>query len=383
MKILFVAMQYIHSARWINQLKDSGHEIYLFDCLDKSIHSDLLWTHNISDWSCRKVPYIKGEYFLEKKFPRIYSYLEPFLKLTATEKLIEVIMELQPDLVHSLEMQSETYPLIKVRQKIPFKWAYSSWGSDLFLYQNDPIHCKKIKKVFKELDYLFTDNYRDILLAKELHFKNKVSGVFPGGGGYQLDKIQKSMAKVEDRKLILIKGYNHWAGRALNVLSALELLINDLVGYEIYVYSAHDIVVNKIDHLNKQYELDIKYSSRFSEISHEFLMEKFGAALIAIGNSISDGIPNTLLEAIIMGAFPIQSNPGKVSEDYIRNGENGFLIEDPENVGEIASHIKKALENPELIIRASKINEEIAESLAYSEVQKNVLKSYREIESEL
>ena len=53
-----------------------------------------------------------------------------------------------------------------------------------------------------------------------------------------------------------------------------------------------------------------------------------GKSGIHIANSISDGMPNALLEAMGMGAFPIQSNPGKVSEEVITHGKNGFLIED-------------------------------------------------------
>ena len=125
-------MQYIHSARWINQLKDSEHEIFLFDCLDMPIHEDLKWTKYTDNWSHRKLTYIKGEFWLEKNFPFLFSKIEPFLKVTASEKLKELIKEIKPDLVHSLEMQSETYPLLKVRRDINFKWAYSCWGNDVF-----------------------------------------------------------------------------------------------------------------------------------------------------------------------------------------------------------------------------------------------------------
>jgi hypothetical protein len=46
-----------------------------------------------------------------------------------------------------------------------------------------------------------------------------------------------------------------------------------------------------------------------------------GQSILHIGNSISDGMPNALLEAMGMGAFPIQSNPGKVSEEVIRRSK--------------------------------------------------------------
>ena len=71
-------------------------------------------------------------------------------------------------------------------------------------------------------------------------------------------------------------------------------------------------------------------------------------SLLYIGNSISDGMPNTLLEAMAMGAFPIQSNPGNVTEEVIEHGKNGFLIENPLNIDEIAQWITVALSDEKL-----------------------------------
>ncbi|MBL4606010.1 MAG: hypothetical protein JKY02_10215, partial [Flavobacteriaceae bacterium] len=300
MKILFVCQQYIHSSRWINQLKDTHHEIFVFDCLDREVHPDLEWVHYFGNWAKRKRKYIKGEDFIKKTSPKFYDAISPKLKVTASEKLIEIIKEIQPDLVHSLEMQSETYPLIKVRKKLDFRWAYFCWGSDLFLYQNDSYHRPKIQKVLSKLDYLFTDNSRDISLAESHGFKGESFSNLPGGGGYNLNTIQKHYKEFEEREYILIKGYENWAGRSLYVLQALELIIDTIREYKIYVYSAHDVVIEKIQELNSKYNLTIEYSSRHKEIQQEELLEKFGNSVIAIGNSITDGIPNTLLEAIIL-----------------------------------------------------------------------------------
>ncbi|WP_166382095.1 glycosyltransferase [Polaribacter sp. 11A2H] len=382
MKILFVCLQYIHSARWINQLKDTEHEIYVFDCLDRPIHKDLLWTNYTTNWSKRKVPYLKGEFFLEKKMPSIFNKIERYLKVTSSEKLEELIKELKPDLVHSLEMQSQTYPLLKVRKKNDFKWAYFSWGSDLYLYQNEKKHQQKIKQVLFNLNYLFVDNQRDINIAKDLGFKNEVSGIFPGGGGYQLEKIKETVAETPKENLIIIKGYHHWAGRALVVLNALELIKSDLIDYKVLVYSAHDNVIDKIAEMNGN-GWNIEFISRKKEVSQNELLKLFAKAKIAIGNNISDGIPNTLLESIILGAFPIQSNPGGASEDYISDGKNGFLIQNPEDAVAISKLITKALKSDELLEKAFLMNQEIAKKLAYKEIRNRVLDAYATIENNI
>jgi hypothetical protein len=343
-----------------------------------------LWTNNITGWSKRKVPYLKGEYFLEKKLPSVFYKIEAYLKVTASKKLEELIKEIKPDLVHSLEMQSQTYPILKTREKIKFKWAYSCWGNDIFFYKDKKEHQVKINTIIHGIDYFFLECNRDKNLIKSIDLNAKVLAVdFPGGGGYNLEKYKKHILPVESRNLILLKGYEHNFGRALFILKALTLISEELKNYEIYVYSAHDKVKEEIIKINKNYNLNIKYSTRKSQISHDELLHKFGSAKIAIGNSISDGVPNTLLEAIILGAFPIQSNPGGASEDYIKDGENGFLIQNPEDAIEISKLISKVLNNEELLDSAFLLNQEIATKLEYNVIRKKVLDAYSKIENKL
>jgi hypothetical protein len=382
MKILFVCQQYIHAARWINQLKETAHEIYVFDCLDKPIHPDLLWTNYITNWSKRKIKPIKGEYFLYKKLPRIHERIKPLLQVTASEKLIEIIEEIQPDLVHTLEMQSQAYHVLKAKEKLDFKWAYFCWGNDLYYFKDQPYHAKKIKKVLSNIDYFFADNTKDIDYVKDAGYSVSLVSPFPGGGGYDFDKYQRFKTPVAQRKLIIIKGYDHWTGRALKVLDALESIVDQLAPYTLYVYSCHDSVVEKIKELNDKYDVKISYSSRYDELPQASLLEKFGEALIAIGNNISDGIPNTLLEAMILGAFPIQSNPRRATEDYIEDGINGLLIENPEDSKEIAAKILVALKNKNMIESAFTVNQSKTQHLEYHKVAKKVRAVYHKIESE-
>lgn len=78
-------------------------------------------------------------------------------------------------------------------------------------------------------------------------------------------------------------------------------------------------------------------------------MQKFGNCILYIGNSSSDGMPNSLLEAMGMGVFPIQSNPGNATVEVISSGINGYLIQNPDDSSEIANHILSALQNTSLL----------------------------------
>ena len=372
MKILFVSMPSVHVIRWIENLKDTSHELFWFDVLDRGRLDTLDSVTQVVNWKKRKVKYIKGEYFLSKKFPKVYEKVHPYLEVTANEALKRVLLDIKPDVVHSFEMQGCSYPIFKVMQECPnIKWLYSCWGNDLYYYQQFPIHLKKIKLVLSRVNYLHTDCKRDFELAKQLGFQGKHVGVIPGGTGYKLQDLEIYKLPLEERKIILVKGYEHHLGRGLNVVKALQGIQNLIQHYKVVVFGAHTKV---IDYINSQ-NLNFTVFDRHG-LSHDELLKIMGRSLIYVGNSISDGMPNTLLEAIVMGVFPIQSNPGGVTGEIIENGKNGFLIQDPNNIKEIQQHIEEALKDNERLRNAQSINHSISRQLDYFLNQKKVVELY-------
>jgi hypothetical protein len=236
MKILFISMPSVHVIRWIENLKDTPYELYWFDVLGRGKLETLDSVCQYTDWKKRKILPIKGEYFLSKKAPFIYEKIVPFLEVTANEALEKIILEIQPDIIHSFEMQSCSYPILKTMRKYPeVKWLYSCWGNDLYYYQQFPDHLKKIKEVLKRVDFLHTDCQRDYVLAKGLGFLGTHVGVIPGGTGYKLDELQTYKLPIGQRKIILVKGYEHQLGRGLNVIKALHAIQERIQNYEVMV----------------------------------------------------------------------------------------------------------------------------------------------------
>ena len=381
MKILFVSMPSLHVVRWIENLNASGHELYWFDVLGKGKLHTKISIKQITDWKKRKVPYIKGEYFLQRKFPVFYTTLQPFLEVTANEKLTKVLNEIQPDLVHSFEMQSCSYPILETMQKFPhIKWLYSCWGSDLFHYQNQPQHVSRIKAVLSRIQYLHSDCERDLILAENLGFQGKHTGVVPGGGGFHLEQFLPYSQPISERKIILIKGYHHNVGRGLVLVKAVQSIqeSSQKLGFKVVVFGAHPIVIDYIKENKLPYEVHDRHG-----LTHHDLLQLMGKSAVYLGNSISDGMPNTLLEAIIMGAFPIQSNPGNVTAEIITEGENGFLIENPNDDNAISNLIIKVLQQPEWLQKAFEINQKIAkERLDYVVNQQKIVALYHQIEND-
>lgn len=359
-------MPSIHFIRWVENLKDTAHELYWLDILDRGTITTNANLHQIVNWKTRKINPIKGEYFLRKKAPFIYKTIETLLQVTIKEQLEKILAEIQPDIVHSFEMQSCSYPILDSLNKFKdIKWVYSCWGSDLFYYQNVPTHKGKIKNVLKRVNVIQTDCLRDYNIAKSLGFNGEFSGVIPGGTGFKLNELEKFKLPFEQRNVILIKGYEHRFGRAINSIKAMQQIPNELSNYEVVVFGAHKNVIQYIT----ENKLPFMVYDRHG-LSHVQLLELFGKSLLYIGNSISDGLPNTLLEAIVMGAFPIQSNPGNVSSEIIENSKNGLLIEDPNNLNEIKNHIEFAIQNPQILKEAVVINKEIAHKRLDFEINK-------------
>lgn len=367
-------MPSIHFIRWIENLKETDYELYWFDVLRRGEIGELHFVSQFTGWKKRKIKYIKGEYFLSKKTPLLYEKINRYLEVSANEALDKIILEIEPDVIHSFEMQSCSYPILRTMTKhMDIKWIYSCWGNDLYYYKNFPSHSKKIKNVLQRIDFLHTDCERDFVLAKQLGFSGQHVGVIPGGTGYKLNELEKNKLPISERKIILVKGYDHKFGRGLKVLEALNLLQNEINNYDVVVFGAHQKVIDYV----KLNNLNFKVYNR-NGLSHTQLMELMGKSLFYIGNSISDGMANTLLEAIVMGAFPIQSNPGNVTAEIIEHGVNGLLINNPESIIEIRDLILKAIDSGNIWETSFKKNEEIAlQKLDYTMNQNKVIEIYK------
>jgi glycosyltransferase involved in cell wall biosynthesis len=103
-----------------------------------------------------------------------------------------------------------------------------------------------------------------------------------------------------------------------------------------------------------------------------------GRAKLSIGLNISDGTPNTMLESMMMGAFPIQSDTISTRE-WITDGVNGLLV-DPDDPDDLAKAIRRSIDDTDLLESAASANTaEIGEKLQREEVSKKVVHIYRAV----
>ncbi|MDN3595033.1 glycosyltransferase [Zunongwangia endophytica] len=374
-KILMVSMPSLHFFRWVDQLKDSDFEVYWFDITGAGNFIERIsWVHQITNWKLRwNFP---GRIFLKSRFPQLYQGISKYNERTLSQEFEKTVNEIQPDTVHSFALYVSCTPILSVMKKhTELKWIYSSWGSDLFYFQNNTNYLADIKKVLKRVNYLITDCKRDFQIAEKYGFRGQFLGVFPGGGGFKIGELNNFRETQEDRKLILIKGYQGRSGRAVPILKAISKLTEELQLYKIVIFGADPEV---FEYLKKSDLRTWDNIQVLGKIPHDRVLKLMGSSKIYIGNSNSDGMPNTLLEAICMDVFPIQSNPGNVTSEIIEHGKNGLLISDCDDVVEIISHLKQAI-TTDISNTYKIVNDDLKQSLDFENVKNRVLKVYKAI----
>ena len=353
-KILVVAMaDSVHTARWLEQFEGSEFEFLLFPSSPhRRIHPKI--SRLLSSDSTMNIA-----------LPRGLRYSG--LSLAALDKLFanrirglllrKSIKRFNPDVLHAVETQGAGYISSIALERIKNKpiFILTLWGSDLFWFRRFKKHEAQLKNLLPQVDLLSMECSRDIAIAKEFGFVGEIFPPFPVTGGYEL-LVQKSdspRTPPSARKVILIKGHTRFVGRGLIALDAIEKVADLLADYEIIVYSADPQAVRKVRKLVKDTQLDVR-SFRRGELPHYELLSLFKSARIYIGISLSDGISVSLQEAMVCGAFPIQTNTS-CADEWIVNGKSGFIV-DPDNFMNLVSTIKTALIDDSLVDGAAEVN---------------------------
>ncbi len=349
-----VAIPNHHFFQWVNQLKDSGYEVHWFDITDGGPKaSKIEWVTQIKGWKLKwDFPFRNT---IKSKYPKLYNGIQKINENNVGKAFQKVIKAFQPDIVHCFEMQLSGFPILSIMSHTNIPLIYSSWGSDMFYFKEKGIATIKVNTFLKRADYLITDCKRDHQIALKNGFVGTFLGVFPGNGGITVNT--SNIKKYNDRKIILFKGYQFDVGEALQIVKAIELLDNTiLTSYSFEVYSADKQVVDYIKKSKILSQANFKIHFREQHLENKLLLDIMGKSILHIANNVSDGMPNSLLEAMAMGAFPIQSNPGNATSEVITNNINGFLIDNPLDVKHIAMHIKRALINDQLRQHAQDFN---------------------------
>jgi hypothetical protein len=383
-KILLVArVDSVHTARWVEQINAEDWKVYIFPSTAiENVHPTLNRVVILLSFFARiRLLLERADFrFLAKLVERVRAYFEnsnPDLRVKRLKRLIE---RLKPDIVHSMEIQAAGYLALDAKNGMSGKfppWLVTNWGSDIYLFGRLAEHAGRIRNVMAECDFYSCECERDIGLAREFGFNGTVLPVNPNSGGFNLASIAPlRCVSVQSRKLIMLKGYQGWAGRALVGLRALELCAELLNGYTIVIYSAAPEVLIAAELFSKK--TGVKVQILPQNTAHQEILMLHGQARISLGLSISDAISVSLQEAMVMGSFPIQSCTA-CADEWLLDGVSGFIVP-PEDPEPIATAIRTALTDDALVDNAANINWKVAqERLEQGALKKKAVGMYYQL----
>jgi glycosyltransferase involved in cell wall biosynthesis len=402
MKLLIVTeTASMHAARWVNQLKDTGWDVHVFQAMASGIAvSEEFRFGNLHvpvlaklSGEAKCFPTLRPEryqWLIEQnsKLPGLIQYLHE-------NYLIKLLNEWQPDLIHSLGLNISwnniCLPVLRVLNspeliKKP-TWLYSTWGTDLdFFAKMSKENYDDVVAVLKNIDFLITECERDFRLSKEMGFNGTFLGYFTGFGGVSADLLAKfdKATKPSTRKTILLKGRSiedgDPVGRAMTAIKAFKLCEDLLKDFRVIIGSATSAINmnSEVELLKATTDLNIHV---LSHLPYDMLMDIYASARVYISLTVNDGIPSSVLEAMSSGAFPIHSDLEPIRE-IITDAKSGLLV-GPEDVDAVADALRIALTNDHLVDDAEFINKMMIKNKFSEEVVKNnVVKMYANINLE-
>ncbi len=374
-RILLVAMvDSIHVARWIAQFEGTNTEFVVFPSTpNRRIHPMIQARLKDSSGSLR-VTLASSMRWLSLPLGVLDLVLGHRLKGFFLRRFARGE---HFDFVHVLELQHAGYIAVKAwgDSSCPAPLIVTNWGSDIFWFQQFPKHQDKIRRLLQLAQFYSAECLRDWALARELGFVGACLPVIPNAGGLHLEGLLPvtQACPPSARRRVVVKGYSRFVGLAPLALRAIEATAADLGGYEVVVYSASLRVRWLVRQLARRSGLAIR-AIRPHAMSHDEMLALFASSRVYLGLSKSDGISTSLLEAMTVGCFPIQTDTS-CADEWIVHGTTGAIV-DYHAAGDVSSWLRNALVDDALVDSAMTTNQQTIKQRASSDRVAQISQTY-------
>jgi glycosyltransferase involved in cell wall biosynthesis len=381
MRILFVADGRSPITKgWIEPLIERGHAIHLATTypaqpLDglKSFHSV---TVGFSSLGRRKAGSVKppgGASGIGLR-SALKHWLGPLTIIPAARKLQAVLETTEVDLVHALRIPFEGMLAARSNPKPPF--VLSTWGNDFTLHaQTSPWMRTLTHKVVSRAQALLADCRRDLRVAFEWGLdKSAPTIVLPGGGGIDREIFipgNPLNLPVRDSIKGLLEQIPFDAPVVINPRGFRAYVRNDTFFQSLKVIltrhpEAHFLMPGMADaRQGAQWirGLELQENAHLlPKLSTYEMAALYRRAWMVVSPSEHDGTPNSFLEAIACGCYPIVGDLESLRE-WIEPGQNGELI-DPGDADQLAQVVSAVIEAPSRRAQAQSINQVLIDERA-------------------
>lgn len=398
MKILLVADgRSATTRRWVQTALGLGHQVILvstFPCAPiEGVEADITLpvafsnlggsgSGNLSAGSAsqslsKRTISLARPFFLRARYllgPLTLRYYGPRLRW--------LVEKIQPDIVHALRIPFEGMLASYTPRQVPL--AVSIWGNDLTFHAKASRQMGALtRKALARADALLTDARRDVRLARAWGFEQtKPVLVVPGSGGLDLAEVQEIKARVAAGErcyefpfpagaplVVNPRGFRTGSVRQDTFFQAVPFVLErkpDVV-FACPAMAGQGEATQWLKRLG----LDGKVTL-LPHLEQRKMWELFALADLSVSVSQHDGTPNTLLEAMAFGVFPIAGDIESLRE-WITPGVNGLLIE-PDKPQALAEAILLALDNADLRRRAAAQNSLLIKERAASDTTREEIR---------
>jgi glycosyltransferase involved in cell wall biosynthesis len=301
-------------------------------------------------------------------------WLGPLTIPRAAQRFTEIAARVGPDLLHALRIPYEGMLAANAREALRVPLIVSVWGNDFTLHApSTPLMKHHTRRTMFATDALHADCERDIRLARAWGLDpSKPTLVTPGNGGIRTDIFFPPARPVDEPVIFNPRGFQDYV-RNDTFFRAIPLVLKEIPNAR-FVCAR---MAGQPEALHWLGKLGIEKSVELlAPRPHAEMAEIYRSAQILVSPSTHDGTPNTLLEGMACGCFPIAGDLESIRE-WITDGVNGLLV-DPGDPSALAGAILRATKNKDLRAQAAGQNGTLIASRAeYARNMARVEEFYR------
>ena len=296
-------------------------------------------------------------------------WLGPLTLPAYARELRKILAAAQPDLVHALRIPYEGMLAAAAEPEVPL--VVSVWGNDLTLHApTTPAMRSWTGRTLRRANGILADAARDLRLARDWGFSPDRPGlVVPGNGGIDLAEIDQVLASQMDTFVNLLpagvplvvnpRGLRPAYVRSDVFFQAIPMVLQ----HRPEVFFVCPTMEGQSEAQAWVSRLKLEKNVRLLPyLRQPQLWELFQRTEVSVSISTHDGTPNTLLEAMACGCFPVVGDLEALRE-WITPGVNGLLVE-PNKPQGVAEALLLALNQSGLRVQAAEINRRLVQERA-------------------
>jgi hypothetical protein len=301
---------------------------------------------------------------------RLRQWFGPLSLSQAVPALRKVFQEVEPELVHAMRIPHEG--MLAALAGLPAPLLISVWGNDFTLHAGStPLTRRYTRLALQTAAGLHVDCARDLRLARQWGFpENRPAVILPTSGGIQIDLFHPPSAE-RGPNVINPRGFRAYVDNVAFFCSIPLVLARH--PHATFLLPTMESEPRAWAWVSR---LDIEVSTRLLPRQKRSQMaDLFRSSQVVVSPTTHDGTPNTLLEAMACGCFPVAGDLESLRE-WLLPGVNGFLV-DPSDPQALAEATSQALEDEGLRKRAAEYNLRlVSERAEYARVMEEALGFY-------